>query len=427
MIQSVNLPATASLSFAISLEQVRATTARSKTQSKCISLKSLCPTRPVSKLIQGDALSVMRSMPDRSFGLIVTSPPYNMGMSTGWGLKAKSGSNWPNAALRNGYPDHSDDMPRDSYVAWQRECLTEMLRLLTDDGAIFLNMKERVQAGLRETPEDIVTGFPVRQRIAWKRAGSNNHNRGQFMPNSEIIYFIAKRACALTKAGRDLGMVWDFPQERGNPHPAPFPVELPRRCLLSVEAETVLDPFAGSGTTGVAALEAGRSFVGIEHAEEYIEQSADRLRRAYWEADWEGIAEQFPGAHPAAKNTPRPRAHRPDGNHDGTDRGNQEHLTERERDDRLVASLRSVIRDELRRDRDLKSFAAASGMLTLTELCEFLGKGRNTVYECRRQRDRAKTEAAKSRAFPPEYGDGRSPRWKRSEVEAWVTSLKRGA
>lgn len=94
---------------------------------------------------------------------------------------------------------------------------------------------------------------------------------------------------------------------------------------------------------------------------------------------------------------------------------------------RLKQTVRDVVREELRLDRDRKSFAAASGMLSLTELCEFLGKGRNTVFECRRQRDRAKTVEAKSRAFPPEYGDGRSPRWKRSEVEAWVSSQKRGA
>lgn len=306
VIQSVNLPATASLSFAISLEQVRATTARSKTQSKCVTLKSLSSTRPASKLIHGDALSVMRSMLDRSFGLIVTSIPYNIRNSTGGGLKGRGSSNWPNAALlRDGYANHSDDMPRDAYVAWQRECLTEMLRLLRDDGAIFLNAKERVQAGLRETPEEIVAGFPVRQRIAWKRAGSNNHNPGQFMPNSEIIYFITKPACKLTKAGRDLGTVWEFAQERGNPHPAPFPVELPRRCFLSIEADTVLDPFAGSGTTGLAALEAGRAFTGIDLAGEYIEQAATRLRRAYCEADWEDIRAFASSPHPALPRWPR--------------------------------------------------------------------------------------------------------------------------
>ena len=93
----------------------------------------------------------------------------------------------------------------------------------------------------------------------------------------------------------------------------------------------------------------------------------------------------------------------------------------------MRATLREVVREELERDRHRKSFAAASGMMSLTELCEFIGKGRNTVYECRRQRDRAKTPEAKSQAFPPEYGDGRSPRWKRSEVEAWVNSQRRGA
>ena len=83
-----------------------------------------------------DSLTQMREWPDESFGLILTSPPYNLKNSTGNGMKGGKGK-WSSAALINGYEAHDDNMPHDEYVDWQRACLSEMYRLLTDDGAIF--------------------------------------------------------------------------------------------------------------------------------------------------------------------------------------------------------------------------------------------------------------------------------------------------
>jgi site-specific DNA-methyltransferase (adenine-specific) len=62
-------------------------------------------------------------------------------------------------------------------------------------------------------------------------------------------------------------------------HPAPFPVELPRRLieLYTFTGDLVLDPFIGSGTTAVAAREAGRHYVGYDTSQEYIELAAERL------------------------------------------------------------------------------------------------------------------------------------------------------
>ncbi len=67
-------------------------------------------------------------------------------------------------------------MPHDEYVAWQRACLSECMRVIKDDGAIFYNHKWRVQAGLLQDRSDIVAGFPVRQIIIWKRKGGINFN-----------------------------------------------------------------------------------------------------------------------------------------------------------------------------------------------------------------------------------------------------------
>lgn len=112
------------------------------------------------KIICGDALKIMRRIEANSIDLIITSPPYNFRNSTGNGLRDGRGGKWPNAKLQNGYTVHSDNLPRDEYVKWQRECLAEMLRLIPEDGAIFYIHKPRVQNGLMENPYDIVSGHP---------------------------------------------------------------------------------------------------------------------------------------------------------------------------------------------------------------------------------------------------------------------------
>ena len=101
--------------------------------------------RWLNKIHVGDTVETMNRMPAGSVDLIVTSPPYNLRNSTGNGMKDGRGGKWSNAELLNGYDTTSDDLPHDVYVAWQRECLTAMMRLLPEDGAIFYNHKWRVQ------------------------------------------------------------------------------------------------------------------------------------------------------------------------------------------------------------------------------------------------------------------------------------------
>lgn len=232
----------------------------------------------LNKIICGNTLEVMKEMPSESIGLIVTSPPYNLKNSTGNGMKAgtKTGR-WANNPLQNGYTHHSDNMPYPEYVEWQRQCIAEMLRLLKEDGAIFYNHKTRVQAGLIQDRYEILHDFPVRQCIIWKRKGGFNFNPGYFVPTYEVIYLIAKKKFKLVPGANGYGDIWEFPQERNNPHPAPFPVDLPFRCIESTNAEIILDPFMGSGTTAVAARRLGRKYIGIELSPEYCKMAEDRL------------------------------------------------------------------------------------------------------------------------------------------------------
>lgn len=238
---------------------------------------------PDIEVIHGDCLSVMRGMAAGSFSLVITSPPYNLGNTSGGGPPAKgspkghySESNrlgkrggvgkWSGGALAGGYGDYQDDMPHEEYVAWQKEILTECWRLLTDDGAIFYNHKPRVINGVLVTPFDYVpAGLSVRQVIIWARAGGVNFSPAFYVPTHEWIVIIAKPAFRLRdKAASGMGDVWMFPQRADLRHPAPFPIELPTRILKTTRAGDVLDPFAGSGTVGCACAKAGRNCTLIE-------------------------------------------------------------------------------------------------------------------------------------------------------------------
>ena len=231
----------------------------------------------LNRIHHGDCLPLMRRMPAASVPLVVTSPPYNLLNSSGNGMKNGNGGKWAGAALMRGYAGHGDRMPHADYVAWQRECLREMLRVLTPDGAIFYNHKWRVQRGLLQDRADIMDGFPVRQIIIWQRSGGFNHNPGYFLPTYEVIYLIANPEFRLAPKAGGMGDVWRIQQDRGNPHPASFPVELARRAIAATTAPTVLDPFIGSGTTAVAALLEGRHYVGIDLSAEYCRLARQRV------------------------------------------------------------------------------------------------------------------------------------------------------
>ena len=231
----------------------------------------------INTIINGDCLEEMKKLPDACVDLVVTSPPYNLRNSTGNGMKADPGGRWTGCSLSSGSVNYDDNMPHEEYVAWQRECLTEMMRLIPDTGAIFYNHKWRVQGGLLQDRADIVKDFPVRQIIIWRRSGGVNFNQGYFLPTYEVVYLIAKKDFRLVDGANGYTDVWEIPQERKNEHPAPFPVKFAERCISSTNAKIVLDPFCGSGTTAIAAKNLGRQYIGIELSKQYCEMAESRL------------------------------------------------------------------------------------------------------------------------------------------------------
>ncbi|MEZ3426168.1 MAG: hypothetical protein K1W13_02010 [Lachnospiraceae bacterium] len=237
-----------------------------------------------NKIIQGDCLEVMRALPEKSIDIIITSPPYNLLNSTGNGLKKNTNcGKWKNASIKDGYKDYNDNMPYPEYIEWQKQCVAEMYRLLKEDGAIFYNNKNRVQAGLLQDRREIVKDFPLRQIITWKRSGAINFNAGYFLPTTEQIYMICNKAFKLKQGANKWTDVWEIKQEMKNPHPAPFPEALIDRIIESTTGGLILDPFGGSGTTAVCARKDGKDFILIEKSRAYCEIARKRIDG---EEDW---------------------------------------------------------------------------------------------------------------------------------------------
>lgn len=224
--------------------------------------------------IEGDCIEQMGSL--GLFDAIITSPPYNLGISTGGGFGPKG--KWKTPALANGYGVHDDAMDPFEYGLWQKTFLLKAWDCLTDRGAIFYNHKPRVQAGQLQTPLDYNPGLPIRQIIIWDRGSGFNYSPTFFVPNHEWIVVFAKPNFRLKdKRVSGKGDVWRIPFASKEPHPCPFPVELPTRILQSIEVDRVLDPFMGQGTTGIACHRNDVNFVGIDLNPAYIELAREKL------------------------------------------------------------------------------------------------------------------------------------------------------
>lgn len=221
------------------------------------------------QLIHGDCLEEMKKIPDGSVDLVVTSPPYNLGNGHHTGnIRHKA---------------YEDNMPESEYQEWQIKVLNECFRVLKDDGSIIYNHKNRIKNGVQITPYQwlLKTGFIVKQEIVWFN-GSQNFDKIRFYPMTERIYWLAKSPkTKLFNAinhhdlfGKD---EWRAVGTRGT-HTRAYPEKMVIDILSCFpDANTVLDPFMGSGTTGVACKNLNRNFIGIELDKDYYEIAKKRL------------------------------------------------------------------------------------------------------------------------------------------------------
>uniref|UniRef100_A0A7V6CNB3 Methyltransferase n=1 Tax=candidate division WOR-3 bacterium TaxID=2052148 RepID=A0A7V6CNB3_UNCW3 len=245
----------------------------------------------LNKIIHGDALTVLKSLPDEIIDVGVTSPPYNKGENKkGWLVKNVI------------YSGVSDKWPENKYQENQIAVLNEIFRITKPGGSFFYNHKIRWEKGMMLHPMDWLrkTKWVIRQEIIWDRMIAANIRGWRFWQVEERIYWLYKPK-GKNLIGEELKpkhalltSIWRFPPERKNPHPAPFPIELPTRIIYSIMDEKkgiVLDPYCGSGTTLVAAKILGHDFIGIEISEEYIKFAEERLKN--YKAEEEFVKEEI--------------------------------------------------------------------------------------------------------------------------------------
>lgn len=240
----------------------------------------------LTTLYHGDCADVLPTLTD--VDLVFTSPPYNLGVTTGGGFghyvdaagirQRGGGGKWSGGALAHGYHEHDDALPFPEYEAWQRDVLRALWAQLSDVGAIFYNHKPRVQGQQLWLPLRVNPDLPVRQIIVWHRGSGMNFAPTHFLPMHEWVIVFAKEGWRLkSKGASGLGDVWYVPPEPNTSHPAPFPLALPSRAIEGAAPQRVLDPFLGSGTTLRAAKNYGVPAVGIDKSERYCEMAARRL------------------------------------------------------------------------------------------------------------------------------------------------------
>jgi site-specific DNA-methyltransferase (adenine-specific) len=218
-------------------------------------------------IYHGDCREVLPGLND--VGLVLTSPPYNL---SGDGNKP-SGTYFRNLGV--GYGEHADNLTHAEYVAWQHEIVRACWTVLAADGAIFYNHKPRVKGNAVSLPLELIPPeLDIRQIVVWDRGSGFNRKITYFVPAHEWVLLVARSDFRL--ATRSVDDVWRIPFEAATDHPAPFPLRLAKRAIASTHAQSVLDPFMGSGTTLRAAKDLGRKSIGIEIEERYCEMAAQR-------------------------------------------------------------------------------------------------------------------------------------------------------
>ena len=250
------------------------------------------------KIIVGDCAEVLPTLPEGSVDVVVTSPPYNIGLR---------------------YRSYDDGGDRAEYLRWLTRIGALLHRVLKDDGSFFLNVAGTnadpwIAADAANAMRDL---FRLQNAIIWVKSISiGEETVGHFKPvnsrrflnhtHEHVFHFTKSGAVPLDRLAvgvpfkdksniarwghahdrRCAGDVWFIPYEtirskaQRDHHPSPFPAALPERCIkLHGKAKaTVLDPFLGVGSTLVASQRLGCRGLGIELDPGYAEAAAWRLR-----------------------------------------------------------------------------------------------------------------------------------------------------
>ena len=254
------------------------------------------PARPI-RVVKGDCLRTMRKLADASFGVVVTSPPYNIGAP---------------------YKGYQDNLPRAEYLAWIARVGGEIARLLDEEGSLFLNIggSNRDPWMPMDVAQSLREHFVLQNDITWVKSISvGDDTVGHFKPitSSRFLNNNAERIFHFTKSGsvkidrlgigvpfkdksniarwghardrRCRGNTWFIPYKTVRSkaqkfdHPCTFPEALAEQCLRLAgrPSARVLDPFLGTGSTLVAAQRLGMEALGIELNADYVHTARARI------------------------------------------------------------------------------------------------------------------------------------------------------
>ena len=232
----------------------------------------------VNKIICGDCLEVMKDIPDKSVDLVLTSPPYNMG-------KGKSLGYQPLSTIgQKFYGDYADDKTDGEYIDWCISVIRECLRV---SRYVFWNVQFTrstrnmifvLQQSFKNNLKDI---------FIWQKQSvtSITARDGGMAKGWEYVFMLGENNLSTFKYNNfpENGYVsniatW-YKKESFPEHHATFTVEMAKYFCeyFAKKSDLILDPFFGSGTTGVAAKLLGRQFIGIEISEKYCEIAQKRI------------------------------------------------------------------------------------------------------------------------------------------------------
>lgn len=223
------------------------------------------------ELFQGDCLEIMKTIPNESIDLIVTDPPYRT--ISGGHNAPKNISGYSNSVLykNDGKIFKHNDI---KHYDW----LKESYRVLKNNSHIYIMTNLLNLFTLKKIAEDV--GFKLHNLLVWEK-NTCNANRW-YMKNCEYILFMRKgKAKPINNASSKT--VHKYNNIVGNKlHPTEKPIELMQLYVenSSNENDLILDPFMGSGSTGVVCVNTNRRFIGIEKDEEYYEIARRRIKEA---------------------------------------------------------------------------------------------------------------------------------------------------
>ena len=245
----------------------------------------ILPIKFDNQIICGDNGKVMEEMPSDCVDLIVTSPPYNIGID---------------------YDNYDDSRPFDEYYDWCKQWLSSCYRVLKNNRRIVLNVLLNVGNSRmgRDIPsakfcsllEDV--GFNLNNMVIWEETTrSSMCAMGSWKSASSPYIYCPYEVIIMASKGNwkreDKGIsditgdefkswiqgIWKIHGARNKSFSVPFPEELPRRCikLLSYVNDMVLDPFVGSGTTCLVAKKLDRRYIGIDVSSYYCKMARYKL------------------------------------------------------------------------------------------------------------------------------------------------------